>query len=52
MNDEFDLFRAWIHALVDRKIAEAFGQDALMESVSEMHLEEELIRVIEEKKQH
>jgi len=44
--NEFDLFKQWIHAVVDRKIAEAFGQPAEEEIKLEASAESLLISTI------
>lgn len=43
---DFQLFKAWIHAIVDRKIADAFMQDNLREAELELELEAELINLV------
>ena len=45
--NEFDLFKHWIHAVVDRKIAEAFGQPAEEEIKLEASAESLLISTID-----
>ena len=48
---DFELFKAWVHAVIDTKMAEAFGQDALMEAVEEQYLEDKLKELVEQNKQ-
>lgn len=49
MMKDFELFKAWIHAIIDRKVAEAYGQSGFEESVLEEALELELIKLLVEK---
>lgn len=52
MTEDFELFKAWIHAIIEEKINDALGKDSLSESMIADQIEMELIRVITEKNDH
>lgn len=50
MPDDFQIFKAWISALIDEKIGDAFGQDTFNLSIDTHMLETELVKLINEKR--
>lgn len=49
MVNDFELFKAWIHAIIEEKINDALGRDSLMEALNANQLEAELIKVVSER---
>jgi hypothetical protein len=49
-DEQFELLREWIEAIVDEKIEQAFNRNSSIEGLRRMKLEADLIKLIEESK--
>lgn len=47
-DQQFELFREWIEAIVDEKIEQAFNRNSSLEELRRRKIEDELIKLIEE----